>query len=87
MPVIVLLSSDVHDDFNRGGRMFDDIGQVLRQRGVALRRMHPGSADAKLSRYYVADLSDRNTADGLISLLSKLSGIEAAYWKPADEAP
>ena len=87
MPVIVLLSSDVHDDFSRGGRLFDDIGQVLRERGVALRPMHPGSADPKLSRYYIADVSDRNTADGLVSLLSKLSGIEAVYWKPADETP
>jgi hypothetical protein len=88
MPVVVLLSSEVHDDFSRGGRLFDEgIGRVLREQGVALRRMHPGSADAKLSRYYMADVSDKDTADWLISLLRKLSGIEAVYWKPADEAP
>jgi hypothetical protein len=49
--------------------------------------MHPGSSDAKLSRYYVIDIAGRDTADRLISSLSNLPGIEAVYWKPADEAP
>jgi hypothetical protein len=84
----VLLSSDVNGDFGRGGPPFDEtIGQALRERGLALRRMHPGSADAKLSRYYIVDVTDKAAADELVSVLSKFPGIEAAYWKPADEAP
>jgi hypothetical protein len=88
MPVIVLLSSDVQGDFTRGGsRLVETVRQVLRERGVGLQPMHPGSADAKLSRYYLIDISDKNTADSLILVLSNLPGIEAVYWKPADEAP
>ena len=88
MPIVVLLSSDFQADFTRGALRADErIDRALRERGVSLRPMHPGTAYSKLSRYYTIDVSDRDTADGLILLLSNLPGIEGAFWKPADEAP
>ena len=87
MPVIVLLSSDVHSDVGARHLLVERIDQALREWNVALRPMLPDTRDAQLSRYYTIDVSDRDTADEIISSLSRFPGIEAAYWKPADEAP
>lgn len=51
--------------------------------GVPLRAMHPGSRDADLARYFVGDVAD----DAQMGKLRAISGVEAAYVKPADEPP
>ena len=55
--------------------------------GVTLRPLHPGAQDAALCSYYTLTITDEATAHEVLARLRRSTRVEAAYVKPADEAP
>jgi hypothetical protein len=55
--------------------------------GLALRPLHPGTADETLSRYFAVEAPDAATAQRVARELLRLDGVEAAYVKPPDALP
>ncbi len=94
MPVIVILSEDISDHFRKGAgnsRSLDEAAAALTgalgSLGRVLTPVHPQTADSALSRHFQLDIDDRDQAERAAGLLRGLDGVEAAYWKPAAEAP
>lgn len=59
-----------------------DVEKELR---IVLKPVHPGVKDRHLSPYFSVNLSDRTTAERMISRLQKCKAVEAAYFKPPAE--
>jgi hypothetical protein len=55
--------------------------------GVTLQPLHPGAQDAALCRYYTLTITDEAVAPEVLARLRRSTRVEAAYVKPADEAP
>jgi hypothetical protein len=60
--------------------------ESLRESGVTLEPMHPGSDDPALASWFRAEVEDDRVDDVLRTLRSS-AAIEAAYVKPAAEPP
>jgi hypothetical protein len=58
---------------------------VEKELGIVLKPIHPGAKDRSLSPYFSVNLSDRATAEKMISRLQKCKAVEAAYFKPPAE--
>lgn len=63
------------------------IEETVQAAGASLRPLHPGTADASLSRYFAVDVPDVATAQRVARELLSLDGVEAAYVKPPDALP
>jgi hypothetical protein len=61
--------------------------RVVARLGVRLQPMHPASADAALTRYFVIDGVDTGALEATVAELRQCVAVTAAYAKPADEAP
>ena len=57
---------------------------LARAAGTKLKPQHPGTPDAELSRWYVAELADPAVAERFAEALRGEPSVEAAYVKPAD---
>lgn len=55
--------------------------------GVELTPIHPGSKDASLRRYYIAELSDDPRGQHILDRLRQSPLVAAAYVKPQDALP
>jgi hypothetical protein len=55
---------------------------LARAAGTKLEPQHPGTLDAELARWYVAEVADPATAERLAEALRNTPGVEAAYVKP-----
>jgi len=64
-----------------------EIEQLVAQLGGKLDPMHPGTTDPELRAFFVADLTDGPDLEASLHRLRTHPGVEAAYLKPADEAP
>jgi hypothetical protein len=64
----------------------ESLGKALRESGVTLEPMHPGSEDPALASWFTAEVEDDRVDDVLRALRSS-AAIEAAYVKPAEEPP
>ena len=60
---------------------------ALRQAGAVMKPLHPDSDDPELNRYFVIQVSGGEKAEELSKLLRSFGPTEAAYIKPAGEAP
>jgi hypothetical protein len=49
--------------------------------------MHADTSGPKLAAYFKVEVPDRKTAERVITSLNRISAVEAAYWKPAEELP
>lgn len=58
---------------------------VEKELGIVLKPLHPGTKDRYLSPYFSVQLSDRATAERMISRLQNCKAVEAAYFKPPEE--
>lgn len=63
------------------------LGQLTAKLGIEAKPLHPGEADPALACFFWIDVADRAAAEQLVARLLATPGIEAAYFKPADEAP
>jgi hypothetical protein len=68
------------------GTPAEEAGALARAAGTTLKPQHPGTHDAELSRWYVAELADSAAAERLADALRAEPSVEAAYVKPG-EAP
>lgn len=60
---------------------------VLQLHSVKAAAMHPGVRDATLTRWFVLTASDEASLSAAVTELQGHPGVEAAYIKPAGEAP
>ena len=58
---------------------------LARELGVTISPQHPGVRDPTLSRYFVAQLPERATAEQLVSELLAVPEVESAFLKPDEE--
>ena len=63
------------------------IEQILQSLGARLVPLHPGTDDPSLNRYFTVNLPDTTRAEELVRQLRTLTGVEAAYAKPAGKPP
>jgi hypothetical protein len=64
-----------------------DLAAVAAELGSRLEPMHPGVVDPELSRFFVLEVPDRQTAERAAVRMQQSPSVESAYWKPMDEAP
>ena len=64
-----------------------ELQRLAAQRGLRLQPMHPRTADARLARYFFVDVPDGAANEATIAALRQCGAVNAAYTKPADEAP
>jgi hypothetical protein len=55
--------------------------------GISLRPLHPGQDHPLLASYFMAEVADRPAAERVISLLSGMSAVDAAYLGPESQLP
>lgn len=55
--------------------------------GLKLEPIHPGQTNPLLAPYFMIEVPDRETAERVISLLTKNNIVEAAYLQPEDSLP
>jgi hypothetical protein len=65
----------------------DEVVEAGKSFGVVFQPMHPGVEDADLASYFYALVESRDLAEKVASALRSCSGVDAAYFKPAGEAP
>lgn len=95
MPLVVKLSERLSDDFLRmktgDGLTSAEAARALESTlvsfGKVLTPAHSTSADPTLSTYFEVSEDDRAMAERIAHVLREMDGVEAAYWKPATEAP
>jgi hypothetical protein len=58
---------------------------LARAAGTTLAPQHPGTRDAELAHWYVAEVADPAAAERLATALRDAAGVEAAYVKPGAE--
>ena len=63
------------------------IEQILQTFSASLVALHPGSGEPSLNRSFTVNLPDNTRAEELVRQLRGLTGVEAAYAKPAGEPP
>lgn len=59
----------------------------LEDLGLLLEPMHPGESDPALAAYFTVEVPDAAAANRAIEALRRSDAVEAAYVKPAPEAP
>ncbi|MBK7794098.1 MAG: hypothetical protein IPJ62_17485 [Betaproteobacteria bacterium] len=64
-----------------------ELQRLAVQRGLRLQPMHPRAADPGLARYFFVDVPDGAANEATIAALRQCGAVNAAYTKPADEAP
>ncbi len=95
MLVTVVLSADVSNVLHEGKKGMqgtaietaEEIERAILGLGFELLPMHPGTSDRKLATYFKVEVPDRETAEQVIASVNRISAVEAAYWKPAEELP
>ncbi len=88
--ITVLVQADTAPSLQQQSPPNDAARDVLRtadELGVALKAMHPGVADAELSRYFTVDVPDDSTAQRVIERLNACEAVDAAYMKPPEALP
>ena len=55
--------------------------------GLHLEPMHPGTFDRSMQQYFTLEAGDQAAAMRAVKVLQQEPFVEAAYVKPADEAP
>lgn len=63
------------------------VRRVLTELGGELRPQHPAVDDAELSAWYVGEVPADAVDDEVLERLRAIGGVDAAYVKPAEEAP
>lgn len=61
--------------------------QLVRDLGVELQPLHPGTSDSELQRFFIVTMEDGERVNQVLESLRECHGIEAAYVKPPDELP
>lgn len=89
MEIIARLASGSATDLRPGAGdpAAAGVARLAREFGATLSQLHPGSADPNLGRYFVASVPHPARAEALAARLRALPGVDAAYVKPAGEAP
>lgn len=90
MEVIVQLADQAAGDFLHERTSDPDVAQLRRllgSLGVAMRPQHPDVDDPGLSRYFVAEVRDRDQGARVVAALTALHIVTAAYAKPQAEPP
>ena len=90
MEVIVQLAADCAGRLRRGLTPDPEIARlqsVLAGAGAVLRPQHPEVGDTELSRWFIAEVGDRDEGARLAAALAELPSVSAAYAKPAAELP
>ena len=90
MQITVLLQADVARRLHRRGQPTtesEELNHITKQLGVALKSIHPGTADPDLTRYFTVEAPDQATAERVIARLRQSKAVEAAYVKPLDAMP
>ncbi len=89
MEISVQLRPDLALAFQRADESApeaEELGRQVEALGVRLEPVHPGETDALLARFFVVQAPDEE-AERIRAELAALSGVEAAYLKPAAELP
>jgi hypothetical protein len=63
------------------------IEQALSPSGVVMHPVHPGATDALLTPYFFIDVPDDADIAGLLDVLQRTPGVEAAYVEPSASPP
>lgn len=90
MQVTVHLAPQVARELKLGGAESGaarEIINVVKEMGVELRPMHPGSTDPRMAATFVVETSDDEAAKRIAARLRDLAGTEAAYVKPPPAPP
>ena len=90
MSVTVHLSPDTAHQFEVGDSELTEateISQAANELGIVLRPQHPGTSDPILEALYTVDVEGRVQGEQVAARLRTCNGVEAAYFKPADELP
>jgi transcriptional regulator with XRE-family HTH domain len=61
-----------------------DLERIANELNVTFRPLHPHTNDPVLSSYLVADVSDPEVEERLLSRLRRSPAVKAAYVKPPD---
>jgi hypothetical protein len=90
MQVIVHLVPDVAQEINEGNVQSATARELigaLKDLGVELRPVHPGSLDPALAATFFVEAKDLEDAQKLAARLQALGGTTAAYVKPPPAMP
>jgi hypothetical protein len=89
MEIIVQFTADTARALQRReeGQASGPALAVAAELGVAFRPQHPGIDDAALSRYFVVDVPDADDVPKVLSRLTRVPDITAAYVKPPAALP
>jgi len=89
MQITMRLRPDVAEDVQKGTQSgpSKELFQTARELGISLQAMHPDTNDPNLMSYFVINIAASNDAELIAQRLRQCPGVEAAYLKPADEAP
>jgi hypothetical protein len=90
MQVTVLLSDEVAAALiepGSKGEAGQSVVRKLKKLGFELRPTHPEAQDPVLRTHFFVEVSDPKSADKVISLLTAMPSVKAAYIKPAEEPP
>jgi len=88
--VIVVLTTEVARDFGTSGGWHGigkEIEDILKDFGLAIQPLHPGSRDPTLARYFVIDRIDASVAHRLATRLRSSHAVESVYVKVPGETP
>ena len=61
--------------------------KLVRDLGVELEPLHPGTIDSELQRFFIVTMEDGEPVDQVLDSLRECHGIDAAYLKPPDALP
>ena len=90
MYIVLRLRSDAVDSLQKKIPLSPESEKLLktiRDLGVVIKAMHPGSTDPLLAPYYLIEAPNREFAEKIINRLKTFADVEAAYIKPLDEPP
>lgn len=89
MEVVIQLRPTDESPTDRGipSAAVADVIAALGDLGVDVEPMHPGAVDELLTPWLTVDVDDLHVAEEVITRLEQHDGVDAAYIKPAGEAP
>ena len=89
MQVVVITRADTAQALRNhdAGSGAADVRAVIDELGLSLESVHPDASDPALRAHFIVEVPDAATAQAAVAQLGRLTSVDAAYLKSADEPP
>lgn len=86
----IVVSKDLADILHnrrRSSAASRAIDRIVEDNAYLLKAVHPEVKDPQLACYFTVEVDDSSPLEKVMTNLRKITAVEAAYIKPADEIP